>query len=95
MIRTRKPPPSSSAPSSIWTLTRAKSRFSEVVRRAQSRPQIVTRNGEAAAVIVSAEEWDRKTARGGTLAEFLLASPLRQAGIDLERRQDRPRDVTL
>jgi hypothetical protein len=38
-------------------------------------------------VIVSAEERARKTVRKGTLAEFLLASPLR--GAELER--DMPR----
>lgn len=42
---------------------------------------------------VAAEERERKTARKGTLAEFLLASPLR--GADLERQDDLPRDVTL
>ena len=47
-------------------------------------------------MIVSAEEWARKTARKGTLAEFLLASPLRGADLELDRqRDDTPRDVTL
>jgi hypothetical protein len=40
-------------------------------------------------VIVSAEEWARKTVRKGTLAEFLLALPPRGADLDLERRFDR------
>jgi hypothetical protein len=39
-------------------------------------------------VIVSAEEWARKTVRKGTLAEFLLASPLRGSDLDLERPRD-------
>jgi hypothetical protein len=33
--------------------------------------------------------------RKGTLAEFLLASPLRGADIDMERQRDKPRDVAL
>jgi hypothetical protein len=33
--------------------------------------------------------------RKGTLAEFLLASPLRNADVDLERRRDTPRSVKL
>jgi hypothetical protein len=33
--------------------------------------------------------------RKGTLAEFLLASPLGGAALDLERQRDTPRDVTL
>jgi len=66
-----------------------------VVDRAQSSPQLITRNGKPSAVVVSAEEWARKSARKGTLAEFLLASPLRGADLDLERRRDAPRDVKL
>ena len=78
-----------------WTLAGAKARLSEVVDRAQAGPQTITRNGKPSAVIVSAEEWARKTVRKGTLAEFLLSSPLRGADIDLERQQDTPRDVKL
>jgi prevent-host-death family protein len=77
-----------------WTLAGAKARLSEVVDRAQAGPQTITRNGKPSAVIVSAEEWARKTVRKGTLAEFLLSSPLRGADIELERQRDTPRDVT-
>ena len=76
--------------SNTWTLTRAKAQFSELVERAQVRPQIITRHGEPKAVMVSAQEWARQTERKGTLAEFLLASPLRDAPMDIERVRDRP-----
>jgi prevent-host-death family protein len=78
-----------------WTLASAKARLSELVNSAQSGPQTITRHGKPVAVIVSTEEWTRKTARKGTLAEFLLASPLRGADLELERQADPPRDVTL
>jgi prevent-host-death family protein len=81
--------------SDTWTLAGAKARFSEVVDRAQNGPQTITRNGKPCAVIVSADEWAHKTDRRGTLAEFLLASPLRVAELDLERQHDAPRDTTL
>jgi prevent-host-death family protein len=87
--------PSSPSPGGTWTLAGAKARLSEVVDRAQVGPQTITRNGKPSAVIVSAEEWARKTARKGTLAEFLLASPLRGADLELDRQRDTPRDVTL
>jgi prevent-host-death family protein len=87
--------PSSPPLGGIWTLAGAKARFSEVVDRAQAGPQTITRNGKPSAVIVSAEEWARKTVRRGTLAEFLLASPLRGADLKLERQRDVPRDVKL
>ncbi len=65
------------------------------IERAQSSPQTITRNGNPSVVVVSAEELQRKTARKGTLAEFLLGSPLRGADIDLERQRDEPRDLPL
>ena len=94
MTKLSKTPPSPPAGGS-WTLAGAKARFSEVVDRAQAGPQTITRNGKPSAVIVSAEEWARKTVRKGTLAEFLLTSPLRGADIELERQRDTPRDVSL
>src|SRR5690606_29530520 len=60
-----------------WTVARAKAKLSEVMERAQLAPQTITRNGKPSVVVVSAEEWQRKTGRRGSLAEFLLASPLR------------------
>jgi prevent-host-death family protein len=86
---------STSPPDGTWTLASAKARFSEVVDRAQAGPQTITRNGKPSAVIVSAEEWARKTLRKGSLAEFLLASPLRGADLDLERQHDTARDTAL
>jgi prevent-host-death family protein len=94
MTNVNKTPPSPPA-GGTWTLAGAKARLSEVVDRAQAGPQTITRNGKPSAVIVSAEDWARKTVRKGTLAEFLLASPLRGADLDLERQRDTPRDVTL
>jgi prevent-host-death family protein len=48
-----------------WTLAGARARLSEVIDRAQAGPQTITRNGKPSAVIVSAEEWARRTARKG------------------------------
>lgn len=79
-----------------WTVARAKARFSEVVTRALSEgPQTVTRNGRSAVVIVSAQEWERKTRRKGNLAEFFAGSPLRDSGLEIERRADGPRTLDL
>lgn len=78
-----------------WTVAGAKAKLSEVMERAQSAPQTITRNGKPSVVVVSAEEWQRKTARKGSLAEFLLESPLHGADMDLERQGDEPRDLPL
>jgi hypothetical protein len=55
----------------------------------------MTRHGQLTAVIVSAEEWERKTRRVGNLAEFFAASPLRDSNLQLERVQDSPRELDL
>lgn len=80
-----------------WKVADAKARLSELIERAQVEPQTITRNGKPSVVVVSVEEWGRKTARKGSLAEFLLASPLRGADLDLERERERdqPRDLAL
>lgn len=87
--------PRKSAPdqSESWTVADAKARLSEVIERAQRDPQVIARHGKPSAVGVSAEEWSRKTARRGTLVEFLMASPLRDADLDLERVRDQPRHL--
>jgi PHD/YefM family antitoxin component YafN of YafNO toxin-antitoxin module len=58
-------------------------------------PQTITRRGRTAAVVVDADEWNRKTKRVGTLAEFFASSPLRGSGLKLQRRKDRPRKINL
>lgn len=82
--------------SGSWTVAEAKARFSELIDQARSKgPQTITKHGRSAAVVVSAEEWERKSKRRGNLAEFFAASPLRDAGIEIKRRKDRPRKVEL
>lgn len=79
-----------------WTVAEAKARLSEVIERAASKgAQTITRRGRSAAVVVSAEEWERKTRRTGNLAEFLAQSPLRGSGLRVKRGKDGPREVDL
>ncbi|MGM4890974.1 type II toxin-antitoxin system Phd/YefM family antitoxin [Tardiphaga sp. 862_B3_N4_1] len=85
----------STSGSDLWTVAGAKARFSEVIERAQTDPQIITRHGKPSVVVVSADEWARKTIRKGSLAEFLMQSPLRDSDLDLERLHDQPRDIDL
>jgi prevent-host-death family protein len=65
-MRVANKPPSSPPAGDTWTIASAKARFSELVDRAQTGPQTITRNGKPSAVIVSAEEWARKTVRKGS-----------------------------
>ena len=79
-----------------WAVAEAKARFSQLIDRALTDgPQAITRNGRTAVVVVSAEEWQRKTKRQGSLADFFAASPLRGSGLRIERVKDKPRDIDL
>jgi prevent-host-death family protein len=79
-----------------WTLADAKAHLSEVVESALKKgPQVITRHGRKAVVVVAAEEWERKAQRQGTLADFFAASPLRESGLEIERPQDGPHDIDL
>ena len=79
-----------------WTVAEAKAKFSEVIERALSDgPQTITRNGRTTAVVVGAEEWERKTKRVGNLAEFFAASPLRGSGLKFRRSKERARKIEL
>jgi prevent-host-death family protein len=70
----------------VWTVATAKARLSEVIERAASEgPQMITRHGRKAAVVVSAEEWERKTRRQGNLVEFFARSPLHGSSVRIER----------
>jgi prevent-host-death family protein len=79
-----------------WTVAEAKAKFSEVIDKARnSGPQAITKHGRTAVVVVSAEEWERKTHRPGNLAEFFAESPLRGSGLKAPRTKDGPRKVEL
>lgn len=69
-----------------WTATEAKARFGELIERARTKPQTITECGRPAAVVVSAEQWQRKSKRRCDLAEFFAASPLRGSALAIRRQ---------
>jgi prevent-host-death family protein len=79
-----------------WSVAEAKARLSELLDHAlKDGPQAITRRGREIAVVVSTEEWHRKTSRSGSLAEFLAASPLHGSDLDIERVDAPARDAAL
>ena len=71
-----------------WQLREARARLNELVREAAAgRPQTITVRGRQAAVLLSAEDYDRLKRPKPSLAKLMRASPL--AGIDLEIERDR------
>jgi len=79
-----------------WQLQEAKNRFSEVVDNAiRKGPQMVTRRGVEAVVVISASDFKKIKRGGDDLVDFFRKSPLRGARLDLTRLKDYPRGVDL
>ena len=80
----------------LWPVADAKAHLSEVIERAITEgPQAITRHGRPAVVVVSAEEWERRTRQEGSLADFFARSPLRGSGLRITRDNEPPRDLRL
>ena len=72
-----------------WNIEDARTKFSELVDRAVNEgPQLVTRNGKNAVVVISAQDWERRSRRRGDLVDFFANSPLREEGGVIEPTTD-------
>ena len=81
---------------SDWQLQEAKARFSELMRGvAATGPQTITVRGHRAAVILSADDYDRLKRSKPSLGEFLRTSPLAGVRLNIDRDQSPPRDIEL
>lgn len=80
-----------------WSLQDARNRFSALVEAARKTPQIVTKHGKPAAVVVSAAEYERlrtlQRLTAPSFAQMLLAMP--QGDAKFQRLKTKPRDVTF
>lgn len=78
-----------------WPLQDAKSRFSELVNLSLTDgPQLVTRRGQEAVVVLAAHEYRRITKQDRNLIDTLLQAP-RGEPLVLERSREPIRDVEL
>ena len=78
-----------------WQLQAAKQHFSELVERARrDGPQVVTKHGREAVVIVSAEDYRQLRGGGPSLVEFIRSAPDFDV-LDLERAEGSGREVEL
>lgn len=77
-----------------WQSHEAKSKFSEVADRALAQgAQIITRRGRRMVVVLSYAEYERLAHQRGSLAQFLLASPLAGTELNIDRAPDLPRRI--
>ncbi|MCE2860619.1 MAG: type II toxin-antitoxin system Phd/YefM family antitoxin [Oxalobacteraceae bacterium] len=78
-----------------WQLQEAKSRFSEVVDLTLTEgPQLVTRRGEEAVVILAAEDYHRLVGDAPNLIDHLLNAPRGEALVTT-RSMEPIRDLDL
>jgi len=78
----------------IWQLQDAKGKFSELVERTLvNGAQIVTCRGRKTVVILPFEEYVRLIKPADSLAQFLLASPLRGSELTIELDKCPPRNI--
>jgi prevent-host-death family protein len=79
-----------------WAVAKAKAQLSAVINRALADgPQTITRSGRDAVIVVSTEDWKRKSRRQGNLADFFGSSPLRGARIRIKRSKAKAREIVL
>ena len=80
----------------IWQLQDAKSKFSQLVDNAmRHEPQIVTKHGNNAVVVISFEDYLKFIKPQDNLVSFLRSSPLMELDLDITRSKDTPRDNEL
>jgi antitoxin Phd len=80
----------------IWQVQDAKSKFSELVDQALANGvQIITRRGKKTAALLPYDDYVQLTKQQGNLAEFLLASPLSGAKVNVKRDKSLPRIIDL
>ncbi len=79
----------------MWQLQDAKARFSEVIRMAASKPQVVTVHGREEVVVVSKKHYDKLVGKKTGLVSFLQSSPLKASALEFERDRSLPRELDL
>ena len=79
-----------------WQLQEAKNKFSRLVEDAQKRgPQIVTKSGKKAVVVVSYDDYEKLTSPDEDLITYFQNCPLAEVNLDINRSKEIPRDIEL
>ncbi|MEA3285946.1 MAG: type II toxin-antitoxin system Phd/YefM family antitoxin [Candidatus Marinimicrobia bacterium] len=80
----------------LWQLQEAKNKFSSLVDKAKnSGPQIVTKHGEEAVVVLDISEYKKLLKPKMNLVQFFQNSPLATDDLNLERNKELPREIAL
>jgi antitoxin Phd len=79
-----------------WQLQDAKNKFSSLVDKAQHNgPQVVTKHGKDAVVVLSIDEYKKLIKPKTSLLKFFQNSPLSKIKLDIKRNKELLRDIEL
>lgn len=77
-----------------WSLQDAKARFSELVNKCMEHgPQLVTRHGREAVVVMTVQEYETLTSPRKGLKDFFLSAP--RVDLEISRSRNTRRTVEL
>lgn len=79
-----------------WQMQEAKAKFSQLVDDASRKGyQTITKKGEPIAVILSIKDFDTLAKPKKSFLSFFKDSPHPEIELDIQRSQDKPRDIEL
>lgn len=79
-----------------WQLQEAKSKFSELVKKATTEgPQTVSVRGQDQVVVISKKYYEELFGRKKSFLQLIFDSPLKGIELDLERNKSMPRDIQI
>ena len=80
----------------VWQLQDAKNKFSNLVDKARhDGPQVVTKHGKDAVVIIAIEDYQKLNKPTSDLISFFKNSPLSDITLDIAREKSPSRDIEL
>jgi len=83
-------------PGNTWQLQVAKNQFSNLVKSAQKDgPQIVTKHGKKAIVILAFDDYKKLSKPKIDLFRFFQKSPLAKLDLKITRNKELPREINL
>ena len=80
-----------------WQVQEAKNKFSQVLEQAALEPQVITKSGRKAGVLISYSEYRKRLrASGGSIRNLYAKAPKFEADeLDFERGRDKGREIRL
>lgn len=80
----------------LWQIQEAKAQFSQLIREAEKKGyQVITKQGEPIAVLLSKQEFDKLTQSKDSLLDFFKSAPCQDVDLNIQRSKSVPRDTDI